>query len=284
MVDNMFMEKPLISVITVVFNGEMYLEQAMQSVINQAANIEYIVIDGGSSDGTLGIIAKYENHIDSWTSEPDQGIFDAMNKGIKKATGEFIGMLNADDWYEPGILEKVKDKIAGFQGPIENRVIYCDHYWYDEDLSPGDKIKRKSEMKYWRGMTISHQAMFVHGSVYEKLGLYNLEYRFASDYEFFLRMIKAGVVFDKLDVYGINFRKGGTSTKYMNQSITEVSRIARKYFGLASKEYGLFLLTNRLPSMLGNLRILLTKVIGKNKTNRLRRLRRRLTTGFKHKR
>jgi glycosyltransferase involved in cell wall biosynthesis len=271
-------KKPLISVITVVFNGEEYLEQAIKSVIDQAdIHIEYIIIDGGSSDGTLGIINKYENHIDSWTSEPDKGIFDAMNKGIKKATGEFIGMLNADDWYESGILEKIKDKITGFQESFEDRVIYCDHYWYDEELSPGTKIKRKSEMKYWKGMTISHQAMFVHRSVYEKLGSYNLEYRFASDYEFFLRMIKAGVVFEKIDVYGINFRKGGISTKYMNQSITEVSRIVRKYFGTVSKEYMLFLLTNRLPSLLGNIRLILTKIIGKDKTNRLRRLRRQLT-------
>jgi len=268
----MSLERPLITVITVVFNGEKHLEQAIQSVINQNYNpIEYIVIDGGSTDGTPDIIRKYENRIAAWISEPDKGIFDAMNKGIGKASGEFIGMLNADDWYEPDILGKVKEKITGLE-EIENRVIYCDHYWCDEELSPGNKVGRKAGMKYWKGMTISHQSMFVHRSVYEKLGLYHLEYRYASDYEFFLRMIKAGVVFEKIPGYGVNFRKGGTGDRYMNRSITEVSRIVRRYFGAFSKEYGLFLATNRLPSMLGNARRLLTKLIGKEKTDRLRKL------------
>ena len=268
---------PLITVITVVFNGEKHLEKAIKSVINQAYdNIEYIIIDGGSSGGTPDIIKQYESHIAYWVSEPDNGIYDAMNKGIKKASGEFIGMLNADDWYEPEIIEKVADKIDSLEGDVEDRVIYCDSYNYDEELSPGNKIARKAGRKYWKGMTISHQAMFFHRSVYEKLGLYSLDYRFASDYEFFLRMIKAGIHFEKLDFHGINFRMGGVSTRYMNRSISEVSRIIRTYFGVFSKEYPLFLLTNRLPSMLGNARRLLTKLIGKEKTDRLRRLRRRI--------
>ncbi len=223
----------------------------------------------------MDIIRKYENRIAAWSSEPDKGIYDAMNKGIGKAHGDFIGMLNADDWYEPGLLGKVKEKIAGLEN-AENRVIYCDHYWWDEEFAPGSKIERKAEMKYWKGMTISHQSMFVQRAVYEKLGLYDLEYRYASDYEFFLRMIKAGVVFEKIPFNGVNFRKGGTADRNMNRSIAEVSGIVRRYFGVIGKEYGLFLMTNRLPSMLGNVRRLLTKLIGKEKTNRLRRLWRRI--------
>lgn len=92
---------PLISIITVVYNGEKYLEQTIQSVINQTyKNIEYIVIDGGSTDGTLDIIKKYEEHISYWVSESDKGLYDAMNKGIGVAKGELIGMINSDDWYE----------------------------------------------------------------------------------------------------------------------------------------------------------------------------------------
>jgi glycosyltransferase involved in cell wall biosynthesis len=268
----------------VVYNGEKHLEQAIKSVVSQAYdNIEYIILDGGSTDRTLDIIKKYENHIAYWAGEPDNGIYDAMNKGIKKASGEFIGMLNADDWYEPGVIEKVTNKIDSLEGDMKDRVIYCDYYNYDEELSAGFKTKQTSEMKYWKGMTISHQAMFIHRSVYEKLGVYSLDYCFASDYEFFLRMIKAGIRFEKLDFHGINFRMGGASTTYMNRSISEVSRIIRKYFGVFSKEYPLFLVTNRLPSMLRNIRILLQKIIGQKTANKLRKLLRRVfKPGMRH--
>jgi glycosyltransferase involved in cell wall biosynthesis len=266
---------PLITVVTVVFNGEAHLQQAMQSVVNQPYDhIEYIVIDGGSTDGTIDIIRQYENRLASWSSEPDQGIYDAMNKGIAKASGEFIGFLNADDWYEPGIIPEVAKQIT--HSPSENRVIYFNYYWWDEELSSETRTPRQCDLKYWKGMSILHQTMFVQTSVYKQLGPYSQEYRFASDYDYFVRMINAGVRFEKIDRYGVNFRKGGTSTKYMNKSISEVSGIVRKYFGAASKEYVLFLLTNRLPSMLGNLGNFFNKVIGKKNTLKLRKLWRKL--------
>ncbi|HBH60782.1 MAG TPA: glycosyltransferase, partial [Nitrospiraceae bacterium] len=96
-----YQEKPLISVITITLNTAHTLDTAIQSVLNQTYdNIEYIIIDGGSTDDTLKIIRKYEARIDYWVSEPDRGIYDAMNKGIVLATGELIGMLNAGDYYE----------------------------------------------------------------------------------------------------------------------------------------------------------------------------------------
>ena len=95
---------PLVTIITVVFNGEKYLQQTIQSVINQTYdNVEYVVIDGGSTDGTVDIIRKYEDKIDYWVSEPDQGIYDAMNKGIQLAGGEIVGLINSDDCYHPKI-------------------------------------------------------------------------------------------------------------------------------------------------------------------------------------
>ena len=88
-------KKPLVSIITVVFNGEKYLEQTIKSVINQTyKNIEYLIIDGGSSDGTLDIVKKYEKQLSNWISEPDKGLYDAMNKGIKRAKGEIIGIYH----------------------------------------------------------------------------------------------------------------------------------------------------------------------------------------------
>ena len=93
--------QPLISIITVVRNGEVHLEEAIKSVLNQSyGNIEYVVIDGNSTDSTLDIIRKYEDRIDYWISEPDKGISDAFNKGIALCKGEWIGIINADDWYE----------------------------------------------------------------------------------------------------------------------------------------------------------------------------------------
>jgi len=100
--------RPLVSIVTVVYNGEKYLEQTIRSVINQRYdNIEYIIIDGGSTDGTLDIVEKHEKMIDYWISEPDEGIFDAMNKGIKICRGELIGLINADDYYAPNAIERV---------------------------------------------------------------------------------------------------------------------------------------------------------------------------------
>lgn len=100
--------EPLVSIITVVFNGEKYLEQTILSVLNQTySNIEYIIIDGGSSDATLDIINKYTDKIDYWVSEPDSGIYDAMNKGISLATGQLIGIINSDDWYELDAVEEI---------------------------------------------------------------------------------------------------------------------------------------------------------------------------------
>ncbi len=268
-------QSPLITVVTVVFNGAAHLEQAIQSVLNQNYKpIEYIIIDGGSTDGTLEIIHKYKDFLTYWVSEPDHGIFDAMNKGIRHAAGQFIVMLNADDWYEPDILEKVAARASFLSQKTSGvtSVIYCDYYSHDESFSPPLRTGETSGLLYWKGMTISHQTMFVPRALYEKYGLYDLDYRFAADYEYFLRLLKNKVYFEKLDGYGVNFRKGGASDTHMNRSINEVSRIVRRYFGVFSKEYPLFLLTNRLPSMLGNVRRLLSKIIGVKSTGKLRKL------------
>jgi len=275
-------KKPLLSVITVVFNGAAHLEQAIRSVIEQPVKgIEYIVIDGGSTDGTLEILKKYNDRIAYWKSEPDEGIFHAMNKGIAKARGRYIGFLNADDWYEPVILAEVAGRIHAKADSSIGGVIYFNYYWWDEELSTEFRSPRQCNLKYWRGMSILHQAMFVKRSIYQELGEYNLKYRFASDYDYFLRLMQAKVVFEKIDSYGVNFRKGGTSTQNMNRSISEVSGLVRTYFGVFSKEYTFFLLSNRLPSLLGHLGNFLNKAIGKKSAVKLRKTWRRII-GTKH--
>src|SRR5690349_11081866 len=104
----MIKQQPLVSIITIVYNGEKHLEQTIQSVLSQTySNIEYIIIDGGSVDNSISIIKKYNNRLAYWISEKDSGISDAFNKGIAKARGEIIGLINADDWYETDAVEKV---------------------------------------------------------------------------------------------------------------------------------------------------------------------------------
>lgn len=272
-------ENPLITVITVVFNGARYLEQAIQSVINQDYdNIEYIVIDGGSTDGSVDIIRKYGEKIAYWVSEPDQGIFHAMNKGIQKATGDYIGILNADDWYEPGIIRKVAvyaemaEKLCELMPRSVNVVVYCDYYHYDEELGSDNKVKRYSTREYWKGMSISHQSMFISRRIYKRLGNYDLKYRLAADYDFLLRMMEDHVDLMKIETHGVNFRRGGESTMRMRESIREASRINRQYFGYFSKKHFAFILNNHIPSILGSLKLISYKYLGREKTARLRRI------------
>ena len=124
------MKMPLISIITVVYNGEKYLEQTINSVINQTyKNIEYIIIDGGSTDGTLDIIKQYEQHIAYWISEPDKGQSDALNKGIKKANGQVLGWLNADDYLLPNALKKF---IHFYNNNNNYDFYYANYQWVNE--------------------------------------------------------------------------------------------------------------------------------------------------------
>ena len=273
-------QHPLITIITVVYNGARHLEQAIQSVVSQDYdNIEYIIIDGGSTDGTLDIIRRYGDHIAYWVSTPDNGIYDAMNKGLEKATGDFIGILNADDWYEPGIITQVAEQINHLEPdedtPLDKFVIYCHYYRYDEELGSHAREKKYSTREFWTGMSICHQTMFVARELYEKLGPYDPIYDLAADYEYLLRMAQAGVNFVEINSHGVNFRMSGMSVRHVNRSIREASRVNRVYFGTFSKKHALFILANHIPALLANVKLVLYKVLGQEKTAALRRFRRR---------
>jgi len=172
-------ESPLISVITVVFNGKQCLERSIKSVINQSYdNVEYIIIDGGSTDGTLDILYRYESSIDYWVSERDSGIYDAMNKGINLSTGKWIYFLGADDSLVPRVLEKVhallKDDETVYYGNVR--------FVPDEDIYDGMFDKYKLLMK-----NICHQAMFFPRSVF-KTNRYSTQYKYLSDYRMNLHL------------------------------------------------------------------------------------------------
>jgi glycosyltransferase involved in cell wall biosynthesis len=181
--------KPLITVITVVLNGAKHLEETILSVLNQTYdNVEYIVIDGGSTDGTLEIIRKYEHWIDYWASEKDEGIYDAMNKGITTSTGKLISTLNADDFYFNYALERISlaskkfnSKINVYTGDI-TRVDEKSNYLFT--VSKGNP----NIFKILFRMPINHPAFFLLLVEYKKNGLYNNIYKISADYDFILRL------------------------------------------------------------------------------------------------
>jgi glycosyltransferase involved in cell wall biosynthesis len=174
-----YQNNPIISIITVVKNAEKHLEQTIKSVINQNYdNIEYIIIDGGSTDNTLNIINKYENKIDYLVSEIDKGIYVAMNKGADIATGEWIIFMNAgDNFYENNTIERIflgKNYDADF--------IYGD--WKIVYNSKFSRIQQAGVIKnLWKGMVFSHQSLFTRSHVFKKYK-FNINNKIGADYEF----------------------------------------------------------------------------------------------------
>lgn len=209
---------PLITVITVVYNGEKYLEETILSVLNQTYdNVEYIIIDGGSTDGTLDIIRKYEHAIDYWVSEKDRGIYDAMNKGILLSTGDVIGLLNASDCYEKNAFELLVSK---FEPDKKFCVYFGDVYYHYTDLDIKIRVKAKLS-KIIHSMTISHQATFITKPVYNKYGLYDLKYSYAADYAYILGLFLSKYQFVDLEDIVACFATGGTSDQKIFQSRLE---------------------------------------------------------------
>ena len=202
--------KPLISLITVVKNNEKYLEETIKSVLSQRyKNFEYIIIDGGSTDNTKSIINKFSNEIDYWLSEDDDGIYDAFNKGMQLATGDFIGMVNSDDTLERdalSILVKYINKNPNIDfvfGSVKK------HWGILHGYNP-------YKIKYSWGFYSSHSTgFFIKKSSAKKVGLYNLKYKYHADYDFFFRMIVKekmnGIGTKKEELFG-NFRRGGFSS------------------------------------------------------------------------
>ncbi|KOY50651.1 glycosyltransferase family 2 protein [Polaribacter dokdonensis] len=176
-----------ISIITVCYNSEKTIENTIESVISQTYNnVEYIVIDGDSIDNTLNIIKKHQSRIEKWISEPDKGLYDAMNKGIALATGDIIGVLNSDDIFHSEI---VLEEIAKF------------HHENSIDASIGNivqinqngKIVRKYSAKNWKpnklkiGFMPAHPAIFFKRELFDRFGLYQLDYTIGADYELITR-------------------------------------------------------------------------------------------------
>lgn len=215
-----------ITLITPTFNSSKTIEKTINSVIEQNySNLEYIIIDGGSTDGTLNIIKKYSDKITTFISEKDKGISDAFNKGIKLATGDFIGIINSDD-------ELLIDALNRFSYSYDGQSdIYCGSI-----IAKGKRgyilQKPDTDLDHLRyKMTIPHPGTLIRKSCYEKNGGYSLEYKAAMDRELLLRMYLRGAIFQFSDEPIALFNCGsGISTKNPAlYNIPEDKRISIKY-------------------------------------------------------
>lgn len=216
-------ENPLISVITVCKNSSKTIERTLKSVEKQSyAPIEYIVIDCVSNDGTLEIV-KSCSAVTKWVSEMDEGIADAFNKGIALANGEWIGILNADDWYESDTVAAVMAH-AGSYDVIHGSV----RYWRRDG---GVEIVMPNHAVLHREMSINHPSVFVRRSVYEHVGYFDLSYRYAMDYELLLRISKSGYRFFSMQgVVLANMCSGGQSCVHWIRALCEASRAKEHHY------------------------------------------------------
>lgn len=209
-----------ISIITVSFNSAETIERTLQSVQAQTdVDLEYIVVDGGSTDSTLEIVEKYKSSIDVMISEPDEGIYDAMNKGIKKATGDIVGILNSDDFY---VDIHTLNKVVNSFKMGTSKAVYGD-ILYVEKNNPQKVVRRWKAGKYSYhdlkdGWIPPHPAFFVKREVYEKYGSFRTDFHIAADYEFMLRLIaKEGVTMRYLEEPLVYMQSGGNSASSFAQ-------------------------------------------------------------------
>lgn len=181
-------QKPLVSIITVVFNGKNTLEKTILSVINQNyQNIEYIIIDGGSTDGTLEIIHKYEKEIDYWISEKDNGIYDAMNKGILAANGKFVNFMNAGDYFfDNNILQKLP--LNPLSKIIFGNIMY----------ESGKVFESTFDYRMYLKNTLHHQSAFYALDLLKQLGLFDTNFKILADYDMNFKALKLGIKFEQV--------------------------------------------------------------------------------------
>ncbi|WP_020533563.1 glycosyltransferase family 2 protein [Flexithrix dorotheae] len=215
--------KPKVTIITVVYNEAENVEKTINSVLNQTySNLEYLVIDGGSTDGSNDVIKKYEGKIDYWQSEKDQGVFDAMNKGVKKATGDYINFMNAgDSFFNEKVIEEVfrsDHRFADF--------IYGDHQVIHETFIKEKKALPLSQL--WKHMIFSHQSLFVKTHLLQE-NPFDLSFKIAADFNFIFNSYIAGRTFYNTGLKIAKYAAGGQSEMEVIKAYRENWKIVRQH-------------------------------------------------------
>ena len=220
-------EPLIVSIVTIVYNNSTYVEDAIQSVLSQSYPfIEYIVIDGGSTDGTVEIIKKYRERISIFLSEKDKGVYDALNKGVRIASGNVIGFLHSDDVFaDKNVVKKIAESLSNSN---------VDGVYSDLDYVQKNNIN--SIVRHWKSSTFSlnklnsgwmppHPTLYLHRSLYEQIGLFDLRYPITADYDFILRLFSApNINFKYIPEVFVKMRVGGQS----NNSIPNIIRKFRQ--------------------------------------------------------
>lgn len=215
------------------FNGQRHLEQCIASVLGQTyEHIQYIVIDGGSTDGSVDIIKQHADRIAYWVSEKDNGISDAFNKGLAHCDGEVVGILNADDWYDPQAVELAMRQLERAD------VTFGDiQFWRD-----GKKeaiVKGNGAMLEWE-MTLNHPTVFIKKHCYDEFGGFDTSLRCAMDYDLLLRLKVKGCVFSYVPHILANMRWGGMSDKQWKLGCKETLDIKNKYLPHKKWQHALY--------------------------------------------
>ena len=218
-----------ISIITVVYNNVDYIADAIKSALSQDyCSIEYIVVDGGSDDGTLEIIDEYRSEIDVLISEPDSGVYDDLNKGISIATGEVISILHSDDVFcSTHVVSDVVNQMSGLNAEL----CFSDMVIVDESLN---KVLRYYMANYFRrwmfrmGWMPPHPTCFINKMLFKEFGLYSLAYKVAGDFDFLVRIFYGRMInWTYLNQVTVKMRKGGVSNSGLSSKITISSEINR---------------------------------------------------------
>ena len=212
-----------LSIITVCFNSASTIRDTIESVLSQDhTDIEYIIVDGGSKDGTQAIVESYGARIDRFVSEPDKGLYDAMNKGVALATGAVIGILNSDDFYES--TTSLSSVVKAFEHCPESDAVFGDVVFVNPaDLRNVTRFYRGNRFAPWKlrfGWMPPHPATFIRKMAYDTVGLYSLKYRISADYEFFVRLFMVHrLKYSYLDKVLVRMRSGGASTDGLRSSL-----------------------------------------------------------------
>ncbi len=224
------MFQPELSVITVVYNNVRDIERTMLSVLNQTQpHIEYIIIDGGSTDGTLDVIRKYENRLGIFISEPDAGIYHAMNKGLSLATGNYVLFMNSgDEIYKENTVARI------FSTSADADIYYGETEMFSQEWQSQGKRRHQSPEKFtWKsfrfGMNISHQAIYVKRSLAQP---FNTNYALSADIDWIIRAAKRARKIVNTRMYVAKYLVGGMSKAKHSQSLTERFKIFTEHYGL----------------------------------------------------